>query len=254
MDRTLSTISKRLEESIELLGKAGYAWRNGEDVWEAYRLIEEAFRSVGDFRRAKETIIPLEDDFALASGEIVPYRDLPSKCKSAASAHEAALRILGVVSQEIIEPVDPIDPQEEGGAFFYFTARETLQRRGFLLDIDATHLAARLKLERAKVLATIPAGHPPEHEAPDGVSAEFREGGKPDGHPLTANYFLTDRDTEVTWGFKNKGKSFLSKQHRERKLTLRKKVGTSAAYAYNYKELLALREELTKRDDDNLIE
>lgn len=157
------------------------------------------------------------------------------------SAHSALLEMCRMFYVGIALPIfQQAESTIDEGECIQFCQRY-LASRIDQFGIPDSQLLARLERERAKVLATIPAGHPPETEAPDGVLAEYREGGRPDGHPLTANYFLTNPDAEVTWGFKNKGNSFLSKQYREGKLTLRVKVGTSAAYAYNYRELLAAR-------------
>ncbi len=80
---------------------------------------------------------------------------------------------------------------------------------------------------------------------------EYREGGRPDGAVLTVSY-LTREDNDK-WAplwppGKKRAPNLFTRAYQEGKLTDRIKVGR--AYAYQYKDLCALRSELCEKRDE----
>jgi hypothetical protein len=72
------------------------------------------------------------------------------------------------------------------------------------------------------------------------VPAMFRDGGKPDGHPLTVKYLKSS----VDWRFAN---TTASDAHKAGLLTVRVKVGQALAYLYH--ECLVVRDRRLRRVD-----
>ena len=202
----------------------------------AYGLLWDGFL---DSERHKQVLGEAMEGLAAVSDGVIRHHGAGG-LRCYASAHEALREIVQDYYITILLPVAAVEDEAEQEAVM----RQVLQARAQDLMLPTADLAARVRRERAKLLAQVEETFKDtevETDLPkDGtrfkeedVPAAFRDGGKPDGAVLTTNYLEQSTD----WDLRG---PYLSRHYGpDKRLTRRIVVGRQNAYLFV--EVAALR-------------